>query len=113
MSESRFGKEDTSRAAAPARPYANDMEIINGLRERLTAISADKDSGKITLAQANDKAIRAIRKTRNSKSKTLQTKPLDYLERICHNGWITEAIRKIPELYPYLEHPDLWLRKGK
>lgn len=112
MSKSGFGKEDTSRAAAPARPYVNDMETINGLKERLTTISTDKDSGKITFAQANDRAIRAIRKARNSKSKTLQTKPLDYLERICRNGWIREAVSKIPELYPYLEHPDLWIRKG-
>ena len=112
MSGSKFGKEDTSKADTPARPYAKDMETINGLKERLATISADKDSGRITFAQANDKAIRAIRKTRNSKSKTLQTKPLDYLERICHNGWISEAIRKIPELYPYLGHPDLWIRKS-
>lgn len=72
----------------------------------------DKAKGKITFQQANKKAVEAIHKARNTKSKSLQRKPLDYLERICENGWIREAVRKIPELYPYLDHPDLWLRKG-
>ena len=75
-------------------------------------ISDDKAKGKITFQQANKKAVEAIYKARNTKSKSLQRKPLDYLERICENGWIREAVRKIPELYPYLDHPDLWLRKG-
>lgn len=74
--------------------------------------SDDKAKGKITFQQANKKAVEAIHKARNTKSKSLQRKPLDYLERICENGWIREAVRKIPELYPYLDHPDLWLRKG-
>lgn len=112
MSGNGFGKEDISRTAIPARPYAKDMATINRLIARLQTISDDKAKGKITFQQANKKAVEAIHKARNTKSKSLQRKPLDYLERICENGWIRETVRKIPELYPYLDHPDLWLRKG-
>lgn len=112
MSGNGFGKEDISRTAIPARPYAKDMATINRLIARLQTISDDKVKGKITFQQANKKAVEAIHKARNTKSESLQRKPLDYLERICENGWIREAVRKIPELYPYLDHPDLWLRKG-
>lgn len=112
MSDSGFGKEDTSRTAVPARHYDKDMVVINRLMSRLQTISDDKAKGKLTFQQANKKAVEAIHKARDTKSKSLQRKPLDYLERICKNGWIREAVRKIPELYPYLDHPDLWLHKG-
>lgn len=100
MSGNGFGKEDISRTAIPARPYAKDMATINRLIARLQTISDDKAKGKITFQQANKKAVEAIHKARNTKSKSLQRKPLDYLERICKNGWIREAVRKIPEPVP-------------
>lgn len=86
MSGNGFGKEDISRTAIPARPYAKDMATINRLIARLQTISDDKAKGKITFQQANKKAVEAIHKARNTKSKSLQRKPLDYLERICKNG---------------------------
>lgn len=113
MNKNESGEEDKAKAPAPARPYVNDMETVNRLRRRLTAISADKNSGLITFKQASEKAVEAIEKTRDVKSKYLQRTPLDYLERICRNGWIAEAVKRIPELYPYLDHPDLWIRKDE
>lgn len=113
LSENESNKENKGRTATPARPYANDMEAVNRLRRQLTAISASKDSGLITSEQANAKAVEAIEKTREAKSKYLQRKPLDYLERICRNGWVSEAVKRIPKLYPYLDHPDRWIRKDE
>ena len=113
LSENESNKENKGRTDTPARPYANDMEAVNRLRRQLTAISASKDSGLITSEQANAKAVEAIGKTREAKSKYLQRKPLDYLERICRNGWVSEAVKRIPELYPYLDHPDRWICKDE
>lgn len=111
MSGNGFGKEDISRTAIPACPYAKDMATINRLMTRLQTISDDKPKGK---SHSNRRTRRLWKQStrHDTKSKSLQRKPLDYLERICENGWIREAVRKIPELYPYLDHPDLWLRKG-
>ena len=61
MSGNGFGKEDISRTAIPARPYAMDMATINRLMARLQTISDDKAKGKITFQQANKKAVEAIR----------------------------------------------------
>ena len=113
LSENESNKENKGRTSTPARPYANDMEAVSRLRRQLTAISASKDSGLITSEQANAKAVEAIGKTREAKSKYLQRKPLDYLERICCNGWVSEAVKRIPELSPYLDHPDRWIRKDE
>ena len=96
----------------PARPHAKDMADIGDLLARLKAISADKTSGRLPPEQASRKAADAVRETRRGGSPTLQRKPLDHLERICENGWICEAAAKIPELYPYLKHPDMWIRRG-
>ena len=97
MSGNGFGKEDISRTAIPARPYAKDMATINRLMARLQTISDDKAKGKITFQQANKKAVEAIHKARNTKSKSLQRKPLDYLERICE---IRVQFGKLCERFP-------------
>lgn len=86
------------------------MAAVGRLMESLRDVSEGKDAGLIPPDRASLMAVRLIRRTRDCGSPTLQRKPLDHLELICANGWIREAVAKVPTLYPYLGHPDLWVR---
>ena len=92
----------------PVRPSAKDMRVILRLEDSLTRIADRKDAGKITPERAKREATDAVKAAKSEELKSVQRKSLEYLERICANGWVREAALKVPDLYPYLRRPNLW-----
>ena len=92
-------------------PTFEKAKKLFNLRKRLWEIADGKSDGTISYEEANHLAVDAVA-TANGGMPRATSGPMVQLCKLCTNGWIREAVRKIPELYPYLDHPDLWLRKG-